>query len=82
MKWFTLADSTSAYDVTARNQSKGGTAQEFGLGRANLVFRGPGHAHITLNFAKLEFDYRSFKQDGGVNQEKSFKWDFSTNKSF
>ncbi len=37
---------------------------------------------ITLNFAKLEFDYRSFKQDGSVNQEKSFTWDFSTNKKF
>jgi len=37
---------------------------------------------ITLNFAKLEFDYRSFKQDGSVNQEKSFAWDFSANKKF
>jgi type VI protein secretion system component Hcp len=37
---------------------------------------------VTFNFAKLEFDYRSFKQDGNVNQEKSFKWDFSTNKKF
>jgi type VI protein secretion system component Hcp len=37
---------------------------------------------VTLNFAKLDIDYRSFKQDGSVNQEKSFRWDFSTNKSF
>jgi len=31
---------------------------------------------VTLNFAKLEFNYRSFKQDGSVDQERTFGWDF------
>jgi len=35
---------------------------------------------ITLNFTKLEFDYRSFKQDGSVDREKTFGWDFSEHK--
>ena len=37
---------------------------------------------ITLNFAKLEFDYRSFKQDGSLGPEKSFKWDVAAGKPF
>jgi len=35
---------------------------------------------ITLNFTKLEFDYRSFKQDGSVDREKTLGWDFSEHK--
>jgi type VI secretion system secreted protein Hcp len=36
---------------------------------------------VTLNFTKLDFDYRMFKPDGSVGAEKSFKWDFATNTS-
>lgn len=80
--------------LTARNQIKGGVAQEFLLFKmTNVLVTSVNMAEttkdeirptetITLNFAKLEFDYRSFKQDGSVNQEKSFTWDFSTNKKF
>jgi len=37
---------------------------------------------ITLNFAKLDFDYRSSKPDGSVGTEKHFKWDILAGKSF
>jgi type VI secretion system secreted protein Hcp len=78
--------------LTARNQSKGGVAQEFLLFKmANALVTSVNMAEtskdeirpietITLNFQKLEFDYRSFKQDGSVDKEKSFGWDFSANK--
>jgi len=80
--------------LTARNQSIGGVGQEFLLFKmTNVLVTSVDMAEtskdesrpietITLNFAKLEFDYRSFKQDGSVNQEKSFAWDFSANKKF
>ena len=35
---------------------------------------------ITLNFAKLEVDYRPTKPDGSLGAEKSFKWNVATNK--
>ena len=37
---------------------------------------------ITLNFAKLDFDYRSSKPDGSVGTEEHFKWDILAGKSF
>ena len=78
--------------LTARNESKGGVAQEFLLFKMrNVLVTSVNMAEsskdeirpietVTLNFAKLEFDYRSFKQDGSVDQEKTFGWDFSANK--
>src|SRR5262245_56684383 len=37
---------------------------------------------VTLNFAKVELDYRSIKPDGSIGTEKSFKWDVSAGKPF
>jgi type VI secretion system secreted protein Hcp len=80
--------------LTARRESKGGAGQEFLIFKmTNVLVTSVSMAEtskdevrptetVTLNFAKLDFDYRSFKEDGSVNQEKSFRWDFSTNKSF
>jgi type VI secretion system secreted protein Hcp len=82
----------SAGTLTARNESKGGVAQEFLLFKmrdvlvtsVNMAESSKDEIRpletVTLNFAKLEFDYRSFKQDGSVDQEKIFGWDFPANK--
>jgi len=78
--------------LTARQESKGAGQEFLVFKMTNVLVTSvstaetskdvrPGET-VTLNFTKLDFDYRSFKQDGSVNQEKSFRWDFSTNKSF
>ena len=79
--------------LTARQESKGAGQEFLVFKMTNVVVTSVSMAEtskdevrptetVMLNFAKLDFDYRSFKQDGSVNQEKSFRWDFSTNKSF
>ena len=79
--------------LTARQESKGAGQEFLVFKMTNVLVASVSMAEtsndevrptetVTLNFAKLNFDYRSFKQDGSVNQEKSFRWDFSTNKSF
>jgi type VI secretion system secreted protein Hcp len=37
---------------------------------------------ITLNFAKLQLDYRPQKADGSLGPEKSFKWNVAAGKPF
>ena len=77
--------------LTARQESKGAGQEFLVFKMTNVLVTSVSMAEtskdevrptetVMLNFAKLDFDYRSFKQDGSVNQEKSFRWDFSTNK--
>ncbi len=37
---------------------------------------------VTLNFSKLEFDYKATKPDGSLGTQKVFKWDVRANKPF
>lgn len=80
--------------LTARNLSKKEVPQEFLVFKmtdvlvTSVSMSGTEKDEIrptesvALNFVKLEFDYRSFKSDGSVDQEKSFRWDFRANKKF